>query len=338
MDFQTLGAQAASVDSVSRPVVAGRVLQADADFWCYFAANVEEHVNENYRALLDIIDINRLVAGAEFVNVHLTLGMKGGREQFATVKPYQGKRDDHRDPALKERVGQLRGMLANYKSDKVNPVINVLQEADDSITQYQIKRIETHGVNSTVIMSGDKDLWMVEGLHCDGSNGRMWKVQGYGSTEYREVGNVKPKLVGEGTSWFWHQMLMGDTADNIPGLPMLSGELANRYLPTKKYNPNRKPVKCGEAKAVAMLKGVHSDQEAFNRVYEAYQHHYNKRTADAMFLEQAFLLWMRRTGAVLDVLNFLKPLGFTYTPDNNQKALLARFKELALLQSKQSKV
>lgn len=338
MDFQTLGAQASSADSMSRPVVAGRVLQADADFWCYFAANVEEHINENYRALLDIIETNRVLAGAEFVNVHLTLGMKGGREQFATVKPYQGKRDDHRDPALKQRVGALRTMLANHKSAIVNPVVNVLQEADDSLTQYQLKRIDSHGVDKSIIMSGDKDLWMVEGLHCDGSNGRMWKVSGYGETRYKEVGNVKPKLVGEGTSWFWHQMIMGDVADNIPGLPMLSGELANRYVPTKKYNSDRAPIKCGEAKAVIILHGVHSDQEAFNRVYEAYRQHYNKRTADAMFLEQAFLLWMRRTGSVLDVLNFLKPLGFTYTPDDKQKALLARFKELALLQIKQAVV
>lgn len=336
MDFMQLGSQAAQSDNLSRPVVPNRVLQADADFFCYYCAKTDEHVNENFRCLLDLIEVKRCMAGAQFVNVHVTLGMKGGREQMATVKPYQGKRDDHRDPALKARVHELRSMLANYKSDIVKPVVNLLQEADDSLCQQQLKRIKSHGEDSTVIMSGDKDLWMVDGLHCDGETGRMWRVKGYGLCEYRNVGNVKPKLMGEGTSWFWHQMVMGDTADNIPGLPMLSGRLANKYLPTKTLNRNRPAIACGEAKAVAMLLNVTTDQEAFNRVYEGYRDHYGA-TADEMFYEQAFLLWMRRTGDVHDVLNFLRPLGFKYELSSNQKKLMQRFKELALVQIRASK-
>lgn len=336
MDFMQLGSQAAQSDNLTRPVTAGRVLQADADFFCYYCAKIDEHVNNNFRNLLDLIEMKRQMAGAQFVNVHVTLGLKGGRNEMATVKPYQGKRDDHRDPALKARVHVLRSMLANHKTNIVKPVVNLFQEADDSLTQHQVKMIQTKGVESTILMSGDKDLWMVEGLHCDSDTGRTWRVVGYGKTEYREVGNVKPKLVGEGTSWFWHQMIMGDTADNIPGLPTLSGRLANRYLPTKTLNRNRPAVPCGEAKAVAVLMNVRTDQEAFLRVHEAYVDHYG-HLADEMFYEQAFLLWMRRTGDVHDVMKFLEPLGFKYSLSKNQQKCMAKFKELVHLQIKASK-
>lgn len=337
MNFQELGSKAAESDNLSRPVIAGRILQLDADFGCYFCAKVDEHVNENFRNLLNLIDTNRQMAGAEFVNVHVTLGLKGGRNEIATVKPYQDKRGVNRDLALTARVHELRSMLANYKTNIVKPVVNLFQEADDSLTQHQCKLISEGKEELTVIMSGDKDLWMVEGLHCDGDSGRIWRVKGYGKTEYRNVGNVKPKLVGEGTSWFWHQMIMGDTADTIPGLPFLSGRLANIYVPTKgKPNPNRPAIACGEAKAVAMLTGVTSDKVAFQRVYEAYRDYYGA-TTDEMFYEQAFMLWMRRTGNVHDVLTYLEPLGFKYKLSTNQQKCMGRFKELVHLQIKASK-
>lgn len=109
---------------------------------------------------------------------------------------------------------------------------------------------------------------------------------------------------------------------------MLSGALANRYLPLKKHNPNRTPLQCGEAKAVAMLNGVNNDQEAFNRVFEGYLHHYGL-DAKEMFFEQAFLLWMRRKNHVLDVLHFLKPLGFSYEITQRQREALQQFTESA---------
>jgi hypothetical protein len=144
---------------------------------------------------------------------------------------------------------------------------------------------------------------MAMGMHMDVRSGEVYTVKGYGQTMYKEVGNTKPKLVGRGTSWFWHQLVLGDKADNIPGLPMLTGRLAERYIPLKKPNPARKDLACGEAKAVAMLKGVTTDREACNRVLEAYNAYYGAHGLERLF-EQAFLLWMRRTDDELDVLTF----------------------------------
>lgn len=331
MDLAAIGVNAAKSDVTTTPLHKGRVLQADADFFAYECARLEESVNENFHVLKQHLEVKRKMAGAEFINVHLTLGLKGGRDQIATVKPYQENRSGSRDPLLQARVRELRVLMANYRNEFTTPVVNLLQEADDSLTQYQVRQIALAGVDSSVIMSGDKDLWMVEGLHCDPKTARMYTVKGYGKCEYKDVGNKEPKLVGAGTSWFWHQMIMGDTADNIAGLPKLSGRLANRYLPTKKIDPQRKAVACGEAKAVAILKDVTNDKEAAKRVFECYEGYYGGE-AMAMLFESAFLLWMRRTSAVLDVLDYLRSVDLPYTINVDQKTRLKRFKELAKLQ------
>lgn len=333
MDFKALGTQAAESETVAPTRYKGRVLQFDADFAAYQCAHIDETVQENFTACKRMLEIKRKLAGAEFINVHLTLGLKGGRDQIATAKPYQEQRKSNRDPAIKDRVLALRTLMGNYRTENTTPVVNLLQEADDSLAQYQTRQILVGGVDSSVIMSGDKDLWMVDGLHCDPDSGRMYRVEGYGKVEYREVGNLKPKLVGEGKSWFWYQLIQGDTADNIPGLPMLSGRLADLYIPLKnKQKTPRKALKCGEAKAYAMLKDVTNEKEAARRVYEAYTDWYGNADALPMLFEQAFLLWMRTTGDVLDVLPYLKSVGLPYKPNKQQREGLARFKELAKMQ------
>jgi len=226
-------------------------------------------------------------------------------------------------------------MLAGHKTKILTPIVNLYKEADDSLTEYQLRQIEEHGYNSSIIGSGDKDLWMVHGLHSNQKTGEIWKGDGYGKTEYKEVGNVKPKLIGKGKSWFFHQMVMGDKADNIPGLPTLSGRLMNKYLPTKTRNPNRKAAACGEAKAVAMLKGVTTEVEAFSRVFEAYQDHYGSvGVATERFMEQAYLLWMQRDSKLLDVQTYFNELGFNVKFSNQQKAQLKQYVELCREQAK----
>ncbi|KGV07623.1 phosphodiesterase I domain protein [Burkholderia pseudomallei MSHR4503] len=77
-----------------------------------------------------------------------------------------------------------------------------------------------------------------------------------------------------GSKWFYLQLLQGDGADNIPGLPLLFGQ------------------QCGEARAVKYLAGVSSAEDAYDRVQTAYADHYGAAWADAL-IEQAALLWLR---------------------------------------------
>jgi len=335
MDLAKIQATVASQND-SAPIE-GRVLQVDADFFCYQCAHPDEPLAMDIGRLKSRIAYSMSLSRASKANVYVTLGLKGGRHQIATVKPYQDDRGKSRPPEMTERVRALRTMLATYKTDTVTPVVCLYEEADDVMCRNQVNRIKEHGLESSVIMSDDKDLYMVQGLHCDSNTGEFRVARGYGVTLYKDVGNVEPKLVGLGTSWFWHQMIMGDTADTVPGLPFLTARLANRYVPVKTPNPNRKPLKCGEAKAVAILKDVNNDQEAFNRVYEAYRDYYGNN-ADDMFFEQAFLLWMRRTHSILNCMEFLRPLGFKYELTQERKDQLRRYIELCNLQKKQSKV
>ena len=302
----------------------GRVLQDDTDFICYQCAHIDETLDYALDKVFKNLDYARRMAGAETVNMHLTMGMKGGRAEMATVAPYQEKRNAKKNPELAYRVGQLREALANHKCRTFTPIVNITQEADDSLRQMQYARIQECGLESSVMRSGDKDLWFSEGLHMD-DQGRFYTVDGYGWTAYREVGNVKPKLIGQGTSWFWHQLVMGDTADNIPGLPKISGRLLNRYVPTKTYNAKRKAGACGEAKAVAMLKDVTTDTEAARRVMEAYEETYGTDAVE-MLVEQAFLLWIRRTNKLTEVVTYLNSCGLNVAFSSAQ---IVRLKEYA---------
>ena len=330
MDLAEIGKLAAESAPLDVSCIKGRMLQLDADFGCYECAWLDKSLNENIRQLKDLVETCRTMAKAEFVNVHTTLGMKGGRNQIATVKIYQEKRGADRDPAKTARVHALRNFLANYNNENTFSVPNLFKEADDSLTMMQLERIAKYGVQSSVIMSGDKDLWMVEGLHCTQKTGEFYSVVGYGRTAWRDVGNSKPKLVGEGTSWFWHQMLHGDGADNIAGLPKLSGKLLNRYLPNKTYNAKRPAQACGEAKSFAVLHGVTSDKEACKRVFEAYNDFYPN--AVEMLVEQAFLLWMRRTDELDDVIDFLNASGLACAFSPAQTQRLEAYTELCKIQ------
>lgn len=315
-----LGIDVDALDAVQ--LVENRHLQLDADFPCYECANVDKPLREAQKALVDYIEMAREQARAEHVNCHLTIGMKGGREQMATVKPYQAQRK--RDPILQRRVADLREFLRHYKTDTVTPVPNFLQEADDSLTQYQTNRRAEFGNEASVIQSGDKDLRMVAGLHRNAKTGSIIDVTGFGWTDYKDVGNKEPKLIGYGTSWFWHQLLMGDTADNIAGLPDAPKEFRAIY----KIRNGRG---FGEKAAVAVLTGVTDDATALARVLAAYTSHWGANAVE-MLVEQAFLLWMRRKNDLKDILYFLRECGMQVDFSPAQITRLQEFQRLAAIQ------
>lgn len=327
MDYAAIGEAVASTSSQGgRKISPDRVLQYDADFSCYEVADLDRPAAADFDSLLDVLRMKRNMVGAGHVNAFITLGYKSGREGMATVKEYQENRDP--DAPIKVRVRELRHMLANYRGDvNVTVIVGHFHEADDLMCREQERCIK-EGIDS-VLMSGDKDLWMVQGKHACPKTGRMWEVKGYGKAEYREVGNVKPKLVGEGTSWFWHQMVMGDKADNIPGLEKIANRTLDKYLPLKGKKPRKAgAASCGEAKAVAMLKGVTSDKEAARRVGDAYKAYYGAQARERFF-EQAYLLWMQRTENKLDVVDFLQSAGLNIQPTPQQMAVIEEFNGLS---------
>lgn len=326
-NFAAIGKQAAKTDSMQRTVVTNRVLQHDTDFACYrTAANMDDSIEQCVQRVLSIVESRRRQAGAAFVNMHLTVGLKSGRKEMATVEPYQEKRNKTSNPELAYRVEQIRASLATKCGTHYGPVVSHLIEADDNLRMYQIRQIAKHGVESSVMDSGDKDLWFTDGWHMNDA-GTFYLVDGFGHTEYREVGNVKPKLVGEGTSWFWHQMIMGDAVDNIPGLPKLDNSTMDEYFPLKKGKRKAGSSACGEAKAVGLLKDVTTELEAMQRVCDAYNKYWGAK-AKEMFVEQAFLLWIRRTSKLTDVIDYLNEVGAGFYFSEAQKTRLRTYLDL----------
>jgi hypothetical protein len=314
------------------PIEPDLVHLCDADIGAYEVADLEKTDVENYQDFIEWIEHRRLLCGAYRSIPFITMGNKGGRYALAVVKEYQGNRSKHRDPELVSRVHALRALLAERDP---RCVVGELEEADDLLTQYQYASLRgtpsgtVRPGERTVLDSNDKDLRMSAGLHIDPKTLEFVEVSGYGSIWIEDQSSTK-KLLGWGTAFFWSQLLTGDTADNIPGLPLLPGELANVYQPTKTILAanariqeggtekqiraaeaklaGRKPLKVGPVLAYAVLKDAGNDYEAMRRVRDAYYAFYGpgtfdvphwrghtvRRTAGHMLLEQARLLWMRR--------------------------------------------
>lgn len=315
---------------VAKHMLPDSFAQADADTYAYFCAWPEENsLDQDINNLKVFIETQRLMSGMETICLHLTLGHKG-REQYALVNEYQCGRSV-RDPIKQARVRALRQFMETYNAPHVTHFNNYDQEADDSMCQEQKRIIAEKGIEYSTIMTIDKDLDMCPGQHMHPETFEFKIVpDGYGeSWVCRKTTNTKIK--GVGTSFFFHQLLTGDGADDIPGLPLLASKLLNRYKPTKAVDKattilsnmratpkarataqatldNRKPATLGPVTAALVLEGVTTAREAYKRVLECYLAHYGRgsftftdwkgndhtKTAHDMLVEQANLLWMRR--------------------------------------------
>lgn len=183
------------------------------------------------------------------------------RFKIASIKGYKENRTNKKKPHWYQDV-------YDYIANKPNAVIVYGQEADDamSITQWSNLRdaVNNHGasrvkaVADTVICTRDKDLRMVPGWH--------YQWAGYNQEE-KDPYWITPH---EGKMWFYSQLMMGDSADNIPGLYGV-GKTSNY---------------------IKRLSEKETELEMFNSVktlYKAYFGNYWK-----FFLtENARLLWMR---------------------------------------------
>lgn len=279
-------AAASPVETVAPPTVPGRVLDVDADMVCYWAGgNDETSVQTSRMTALNKIEFMREMSGSESVVCHLTAdsSTKADRRIIATVKPYQGQRKGSRKP---KNWGYLRDFFTNYKGPLFSPKVWATREADDGICYAAHAKPVPNGTTpNRVIASADKDMRMIPGWHIDWNTGEMVEVP---MGAFEVWNKAHDKLYGH--KWFWMQMLQGDTADNIPGLPVLEG----------------KPV--GPKRAEKLLMNVVTNEHAADVVTTCYQLEYG-RVEEWLprFVEQGLLLWLRRDAAasVWDFKSFL---------------------------------
>lgn len=278
MDFAALAKAAALAEPQAAgtvPILHDRTLYLDGDGLAYYCAgNDETELAEARGRLLTKVQAMHRASSAGKVIILLTGsgGHKGHRYAIARVKPYQAQRANSRRP--KNWQG-LRTMLEDGVFGEV--IIDYDREADDRFAQFG------HAdPTNTVIGTQDKDMQMVPGYHIDWADNRMF----YLAPGVDAMFNDKQF----GIRWFWLQMLQGDGADNIPGLPLArckyGGGPINAQLPLNKI---------GAAGAEKILL-AHEALGAAATVALAYQSFYARRWLVEM-MEQAALLWMRHTPA-----------------------------------------
>lgn len=191
----------------------------------------------------------------------------GFRYEIAKTQPYKGNR---KNPKPFHFYNILAYMLAQYDTR----ISTDGYEADDMICIEQVSR-----GGGTIVCSRDKDLRICPGFHFS------WECGKQGSlfpTETDRVGWLEPKLkfnekkgehvfddvLGYGLSFFYYQMLVGDSADHIPGLPGW-----------------------GKVKAFNLLKDLKTEEELFSTVKGLYKEVKGEESKE-YFLEQANLLHM----------------------------------------------
>jgi DNA polymerase-1 len=270
-------------------IIPNRVLLVDGDGLAYYCAGRDgTSIGDARATLVEKVRRAQRACAAEHVLILVTASgsIKGHRYAVATVKPYQGQRSGSRRP---DNWRGLRDFLESsdfpFKTEFTGTV-----EADDLFGIHSSTDPE-----SFVIYTQDKDMRMLPGWHLDWADNTLLYVPSdcYSTERHGKTYGLK---------WFWLQMLHGDTADNIPGLPKY-------WAYSKDGAESLKPV--GEVTANKLLADTLTGEEARRVVSLHYAGYYGKAWRTAM-LEQAVLLWMRKgaRGYWCDVMAKPNPLYF----------------------------
>lgn len=186
--------------------------------------------------------------------------VKGFRYEVAKTRPYKGNR-------INPKPYHFYNILAYIMGAYDYVVSSGGLEADDEICFEQYQNEDKY---DTIICSRDKDVRICPGWHYSWECGKQRAI---GPTYTDSLGWLEKKeggeILGYGLSFFYYQMLVGDTADYIPGLPGF-----------------------GKAKAWELLHEVKDAIKMKEIVVESYKEVMGEK-ANEYYKEQANLLWMR---------------------------------------------
>lgn len=211
--------------------------------------------------------------GCDEIKIYLS-GENNFRDKIATIKPYKGNRDrDEMRPYWFESLKEY--LIDDWDAEVVDGM-----EADDKlgIEQYLDFSCAKEGLafeakpkkegtsiaqtfSGTIISTIDKDLNMIPGWHYN-----FVKKEKFWVDEFEALRN------------FYTQMLVGDTSDNILGVPGIGAQTTEKLLAYAK-----------------------NEKEMYKIVHEVYQNNRDKFAlftqldVDEIIKEQANLLWIRRS-------------------------------------------
>jgi hypothetical protein len=289
MAFEVPGVQA-------KEIIPNRIGLIDADCVAYWAAASCDDliVDAAYKRCDDRMEaiIDQLQAST--CRSYLT-GRGNFREDVATYQQYKGNRYDKHGNRIIKQPKYLQ-QVRQYLIDKYDAILCEGQEADDALAIAQTKCNASRDWHS-IISSIDKDLRIVPGLHHDMNSGFIETVETLG---YLSV-DKKKKVRGAGLKFFYAQLLMGDRADWIPGLPKVTPYMKERFDGIARLGG------CGAMAAYHVIAEAESSEDCLRRVLACYasywdgEHFYEDwRTGEKVvpdpvdaLTEQGRLLWMR---------------------------------------------
>nr|DAQ74810.1 MAG TPA: Exodeoxyribonuclease [Caudoviricetes sp.] len=199
---------------------ADRVLIMDGDAACYEAASKYVKLDTAIRCVHMKILEAMFLTNCKKARVHITPAgcKKAGRLQIIGFKPYQGNRKDKEKPSILEPLRQnIQGLL---KDKNIEVFAHYDVEADDAVVMDSY----LYGKRG-LVYSPDKDLRMVVEPYYDLDTGRVCTIDDrFGCIAISSTSTGLPHPRGQGLKFFWWQMLMGDTADNVRGLDKYQGK------------------------------------------------------------------------------------------------------------------
>lgn len=200
----------------------------------------------------------KAMVGATTLQLFITDGVTF-RFNIAKTKPYKGTRKESKPWHYANLKAYMKGCLDAVSVTEI--------EADD-----YIGILHTSNVEETIICSRDKDLKQIPGQLYSWELGRQPQ---FGPCRVINPGTLSisadnKKLSGTGLLFFYAQMLVGDSVDNIPGLP-----------------------KCGPVAAYNLLTNAEDERPLLKRVSDAYEKHYGVGWEEKM-IEQGQLCWIVR--------------------------------------------
>jgi len=247
--------------------VAGRTLILDGDGPAYRVAATVKRLDTAIRRFQQAMLTELFLTQSSTVRIHLTASGsdKAGRFRIKAVKPYQGNRTNKQKPSLLEPLRQAMTNRENWLPEFDYVLMHHVLEADDGMIQdaYQLKE-------DGLIWSDDKDLRMTPYPYWCKASGMILPSATMGNLALMHTESGTPKLIGQGPLFFWAQMMMGDTADNVQGLLEHNGK------------------KCGACGTYETLKDIGSINEAANTVLNSY------RAISQNPLSEGWLLWLLR--------------------------------------------
>lgn len=200
-----------------------------------------EHATRNVESIIE--GIMKATSHSPDETLICLSGGTNFRDDVATIRPYKGNRDDKRKPTHGDACVQY--MLDNYKCR-----VSENEEADDLMGYLQMEIYRDNSMGS-VIATIDKDLDMIPGMHYN-----FVKEESYLVSEEEADKN------------FWRQMIIGDTTDNITGVP------------------KKGPKAAAQAEEDGLLN--------HEGVLSYYVTAYGEEEGSKAFIENGQLLWIRR--------------------------------------------